>query len=326
MSTRHINMAVIVLLTSLVLAACTLPAPTRKAETENPSAAFTAAAQTIVARLTQASITPAIPSTPLPTGAELPTATQLAPATQATETSTPEPSPTAEATAQATEEATAQATETAAPTETQQANLTATPTLPASDPKAALGTPDFVDTFQNADNWAIYEDKHVSFKVDQANGELVMTAFNPDSWDGWMLSWPVLSDFYLEMTATSGDCSGLDRYGLVFRSVKSDTDYVGYLFGITCDGRYSLRRWNGEKFIPIIDWTADEHIRSGLNQTNRIGVYAQGDRISLYANSELLEEVRDSTHEEGKFGVFVGSVNTSDFIVRVDEIDYWELP
>ena len=326
MSTRHIGLAVIGLLISLAFAACTLPAPTPPAGTENPSTAFTAAAQTIIARLTEVGITPAVPGTPVPTSAEFPNVTQLAPTVLAVETSTPAPSPTAETTIQATAEATEQATETATPTETQVANPTATSTLPASDPKAGLGNPDFVDTFKNADNWAVYEDKHVSFDVNQADDKLVMTAFNPDSWDGWMLSWPVLSDFYLEMTATSGDCSGLDRYGLVFRSVKSDTDYVGYLFGITCDGRYSLRRWNGEKFVPITEWTADDHVRSGANQTNRIGVYAQGDRISLYANSGLLEEVRDNTHEEGKFGVFIGSVNTTDFTVRVDEIDYWELP
>ena len=318
MPTRHIDLAVIFFFASLILVACSFPSPGTQAGTENPSAAFTAAAQTIIAQLTEVGATPAFTAGPAPTIPASTPATQPAPTSLATEASQPAPSRTAETTAPATE--------TAAPTNTQAANPTATPTLPASDPKAGLGNPEFVDPFENADNWATYADQHVSFDVDQADGELVMTGFNPDSWDGWMLSWPSLSDFYLEMTANSGQCSGLDRYGLVFRSVKSDQDYVGYLFGITCDGRYSLRRWNGENFVTIIGWTADERIHSGANQTNRIGVYAQGERISLYANSALLEETSDDTYEEGKFGVYVGSVNTPDFTVRVDEIDYWELP
>ena len=289
-----------------LLSACSLPAPGAP-PTQDVAPEYTAAAQTIIAQLTQAAGTTA-PSAESPTEA---------PATMTTETTAEIPAP-------------QPATQTPTPTETQQATATPVPTetptptnLP-SDPRTALGEPDFLDTFQNGDNWALYEDDHVRFRVN--DGTLRMVAFNPDFWDGFVLSWPVISDFYLEMTATTKSCSGRDNYGLVARAGNSDNGYAAYLFGISCDGRYSLRIWDGESFTRLIDWTESEHIESGSNQTNRIGFMADGDTLSLYANGNLLKETQDDTFDEGKFGVFVGSANTSDFTVLDDEIAYWELP
>lgn len=289
-----------------LLSACSLPAPGAPA-TQDVAPEYTAAAQTIIAQLTQAAGTTA-PSAESPTEAPVIVTTESVSETPPSEPATETPTPTE------TQEATA----TPVPTDTP------TPTSLPSDPRTALGEPDFLDTFQNGDNWALYEDDHVRFRI--TDGTLRMVAFNPDFWDGFVLSWPVISDFYLEMTATTRTCSGRDNYGLVARAGNSDNGYAAYLFGISCDGRYSLRIWDGESFTKLIDWTESEHIEAGSKQTNRIGFMADGDTISLYANGNLLEETQDDTFDEGKFGVFVGSANTSDFTVLDDEIAYWELP
>lgn len=293
---------------SLLLGACSLPAPNQPA-TQDVAPEFTAAAQTIIAQLTQAAATQAPPpeepsATPGDVSTEPVLQTGTAPAAE-----TP--------TATGTEEPTATATP-------EEAAETATATDLPSDPRAALGDPDFLDNFQNGDNWSLYEDEHVLFRV--ADEALRMVAFNAESWDGFMLSWPQINDFYLEMTATTNNCSGLDRYGLVSRSVRTDEGYAGYLFGISCDGQYSLRIWDGEAFTRLIDWTASEHIQAGSDQSNRIGMMMEGENISLYANGNLLAESTDETFEEGRIGVFIGSVNSEDFTVLVEEVAYWELP
>jgi len=304
--TRH-YLIIFSLFLIFVLAACSLPAPSAPT-LENPAAVYTAAAQTIIAQLTQA-VGTSTPSSPeaTPSG-ELPT---NATPTQATQTGIP---------ASLTPTETVTATSEASPTSTD----TATPTELLSDPRASLGNPNFSDTFQNGGNWSLYEDQHVSFSVN--NNTLKMLAFNPDHWDGFMLSWPVVSDFYLEMNATPKKCSGLDRYGLVARSTKTENGYVAYLFGVSCDGRYSLRSWDGEKFTTLIDWTASNFIKAGPNETNRIGFWAKGENLSFYANGNLLGKINNDTYKEGKFGVFIGSINTPDFNVRVDEIGEWDLP
>lgn len=294
------------LLIIALLSACSLPAPGARA-TQNVAPEYTAAAQTIIAQLTQAAGTTA-PSAESPTEAPEIVTTEPVSETPPSEAATETPTSTE----------TQEATSTPPPTDTP------TPTSLPSDPRAALGEPDFLDTFQSGDNWALYEDDHVRFRI--TDGSLRMVAFNPDSWDGFVLSWPVISDFYLEMTATTKSCSGRDNYGLVARAGNSDNGYAAYLFGISCDGRYSLRIWDGESFTKLIDWTESDHIEAGSNQTNRIGFMAGGDTVSLYANGNLLKETQDDTFDEGKFGVFVGSANTSDFTVLDDEIAYWELP
>ena len=302
------HLSVLAILLIIILTACSLPAPSEPA-TQDVAPEFTAAAQTIIAQLTQAAGTQAPPpeettATPGEVSTEPGLETETAPAVETqtpAETTEPTTTPTLEEPAE-----------------------TATPTSLPSDPRAALGDPDFLDNFQNGDNWSLYEDEHVLFRV--ADEALRMVAFNAESWDGFMLSWPQINDFYLEMAATTRDCSGLDRYGLVARSVRTDEGYAGYLFGISCDGQYSLRIWDGEAFTRLIDWTASEHIQAGSNQSNRIGIMMEGENISLYANGNLIAELTDETFEDGRIGVFVGSANTEDFTVLVEEVAFWELP
>lgn len=282
------------------LAACNLPASTEPPLIDE-SAANTAAAETIVAQLTQVveTLTPAGLESPLPEP------TQTAVIADITETLVPTAAPTQ-------------------PPETATSTAAPTPTLDPNDPKAGLGEPAFFDTFDDASNWPLYSDKHVSFEV--KNSKLVMTAFNPDRYNGWMLTWPVISDYYLEMTTKTKQCAGKDQYGAMVRAVKTDQGYIGYLYGISCDGHYSLRRWNGEKYVQLVDWTPSEHIKSGSSQTNRIGLMVNGNQFSMYANGKLIGEIQDDTHREGRFGVLIGSVNTPDVQVLVNEIAYWDLP
>jgi hypothetical protein len=301
-----------------MLVACKLPAP--GAATPDTAAAYTQAAQTIIAELTRvapsatALVTPPVPPGETPGGESPAEASPTAGATEPVATPTNADSPTPESTA-------AEPT----PSPTQSPAATSTPTTPSTDPKAGLGNPKFRDIFENDDNWSLYDNKRVSFEID--DDRLRMIALQADSSDWFMLSWPQLEDFYLEMTATPKDCSGRDRYGLVFRSVKSDdAGYEGYMFGLTCDGQYSLRIWNGSKHIVLVNWTASQAIHKGPNQANRLGVLVKGKKISLYANGNLLTEISDDQYAEGRFGPFVGSVNTEDFTVNVSEIAYWDLP
>jgi hypothetical protein len=194
-----------------------------------------------------------------------------------------------------------------------------------SDPDLPSGEPDWEDHFDSAGNWPLYRDDYVNFEV--KDGNAVMTAFKPESWDGWMLTWPQLSDFYLEATFISGsECSGLDRYGLVARQSKSEDVFVGYLLGLSCDGRYNLRSWDGEAFTHHVPWTVDDRIKTGPNQTHSLGFFAQGDRLVIYLNGMRLHELTDATFDQGQFGLFISSASTDDFEVAVDRIAYWSIP
>jgi hypothetical protein len=166
----------------------------------------------------------------------------------------------------------------------------------------------------------LFEDDHT--KVSLQDDNLVMKAVNADGWSGWALSWPVIEDFYLEATYNPGDCTGLDRYGLIARAPDANH---GYLFGLTCDGNYALRDWDGETFRMVKIWTPSAAIHQGPNQTNRLGLLADGDSLALFVNGERLAELEDSAYAKGAIGLFVGSVNTPGSTVTVSEIAYWDL-
>ena len=224
-------------------------------------------------------------------------------------------------------EATTNPTETIEPSPTPAATSTqtptASPTLGTSDPRASLGDPTWRDDFADASDWALYEDDHVRLEI--AENMLTMTAFNADYYNGWLLSWRKDVNFYIEATGTVETCSGRDSYGLMFRAPASDKGYIGYLFGISCDGRYSLRSWDGEVMSKILDWTLSAQLATGSGQTHRIGVWAQGNELKLYAQGELLKTLTDTTYSEGLFGVFISAAQTPNFTCNVEEFLYWDL-
>lgn len=241
-------------------------------------------------------------------------------------TAVPQEATATEPPATATEPAEPTAT-TPAPSDTPSASLTAGPTstLPAGDIRSTLGNPTFRDTLASGNNWPLGEDSFTRARVEE--GELHLTGLS--TVDGWRLSWPVIQDFYLEMTVRTGSCSGNDRYGLMARVPDRTAADRGYLFGFSCDGRYSLRAWHGpsETMTQLINLTASSAINSGSQQVNRIGLWIDGEQLALYANGTLLTQIEDDTYtQEGSFGIFVGARQTENFTIHVDEIAYWANP
>ncbi len=271
----------------------------------------TAAVQTIEAQLTGIAGTSlptpdkSITASPTPTETLPPTSTPLA-------TDTPLPSDTPEPSL------------TASLPSAEAAIVAATPTLNLDNPKASLGEPDWNDNFDSADNWPLYNDEHANMQI--KDGSLAMTSLvanRKDPWDSWMVTDAILSDFYIELSATPGECGGLDRYGLVIRANPEATK--AYLFGFSCGGEYSLRLWNGKKLFMLQPWQISQYIKKGPDQSNRLGLLARGKTMMLYANDNLLATVIDETYTEGSFGIYSGAANTDNFTVRFDQIAYWIL-
>ncbi|MEJ2600538.1 MAG: hypothetical protein P8Z00_19545 [Anaerolineales bacterium] len=298
------------------LGACALATPAPPATPQRPEAVYTSAAETIIAQLTQVA-GPVETSKPL-------TTTLTTDATPVSSTSVGEASGTQPATGaelSPSPNPTAESSATPTPTPPPSATPEPTATSVAGDPKLDLGNPTWRDTFNSSESWPIYDDEHVKMTVQDSS--LQMTLLNPDKWNSWILTWPILRNFYLEVTAKPGNCSGNDNYGLLARA-PSDTE--AYLFGFTCDGRYSFRRWTGERFATNVDWTASDDILSGKNQTNRLGLKADGTTFSLYANGHLLTSFHDANFRRGGIGLYASSFETTNFLVRFQEVQYWELP
>lgn len=207
-----------------------------------------------------------------------------------------------------------------------------TATLSPGDPRARQGAPTSTDTMDNPTPWLwpTGTDKYSSATF--SNGVQVITSL--DTKAGWRLANPTGHEFtntYIEATFKTNTCSGMDQYGIMLRvPVLSEPDQ-GYLFGVTCDGRYSLRRWDSKvspkgEMKRLVDWTTSSAINAGSNQTNRLGIFAVGKRLILYVNGALLTEAQDTLFPSGYFGVFIDYDSTKDLSVQIDEMSYWVNP
>jgi hypothetical protein len=218
---------------------------------------------------------------------------------------------------------------TAAPTEvpptatlTPTPSSTVSPTAVSGDPRTALGQFTWRDPFDSGNGWNLGEDSFTEAKVE--GGRFILTGLTTA--DGWRLTWPEVQDVYLEAAIRTRTCTGNDEYGLMFRVPDIHDPDEGYLFGFTCDGRYFFRTWDGENMTALISATASSAIQSGSDKTNRIGVWAEGDDFTLYANGTRLTEITDgSFSDKGGFGFFIGARQTDRFTIEADEIAYWDI-
>lgn len=293
----RIRTIVVCMVWALGLAGCGQPAPS----TPDP---------TQVADIVAATLT-AIPSATGMAATDGPAAASATVDLDQTLTETPNPTATSTPTAIPSE----------TPTITQTPTQVPSATLPPEDPRTDLGNPAWQAAFNGDGGWYTFETEQSSIQVE--DGNLVMQSFKANDYATWSLTWPKLTDFYLEMTATNGDaCQGRDRYGLMARA--SDPTH-GYLFGISCDGYFRVREYDGEKFTEIEPWQYSAHILTGPNQTNRLGFMAQGDELAVYANGHLLAEFSDDGHSKGTFGAFIAASQTPGFNVTVSRVVYWDL-
>ncbi len=272
-------------------------------------------------------------ASPAPTETQLPTAT-LAP----TETATLEPtlSPTAEfvATIAATSVDTTQTGGGAPNTQTGGGAPTPPPTLTPgtggtaqNDIRNKLGSPYKVDPMNDSSTWTWPVGKNKFTNIEFQNGMMRLTGLTKDS--GWRL--PLLdatSDVYVEMTVAPQDCSGADNYGIIFRVPVFREADRGYLFGLSCEGKYAVWKWDGQvepdgKATMLIQWRASDKINTGSGAFNRMGVMAYGDRLLLYINGVKVDEVRDTSYVGGNLGVFVNPSDEQPFTIWVDEMSYW---
>lgn len=220
--------------------------------------------------------------------------------------------------------ATIEATTTLQATQTVQAGPTAT--LPPGDPKKSLGQPAWQATSDTSKSFYLYENEGTLVKDD--NGLLSLTGKINNGWLGWSMthSHPA-QNFYLEAAFKTQDCGGADSYGVVFRA---PSDQAGYFFSVTCDGKYSLeaRDFTNNNDNTLVKLTPNGAIQPGANQTNRLGVLANSDKLSLYANGILLQTLTDTTFnpEKGFLGVQIAANLTTGFTVTLQEISLWTNP
>jgi len=201
------------------------------------------------------------------------------------------------------------------------------------NPVSAYGEPDFEDPMTGSaiSDWEeedgdLPDTMYIRLTLDEARfyvtGKLA-------GWSTWYFTWRELSDFYLQATIDSGNCSGQDAYGMIVRGPehRAGVSY-GYVVAFTCDGKLWVFRLDGAEPFTATDLVAyapSQHIHTGANQRNVIGIQAIGDQLTIYANGYQIAQVSDARYDSGRFGVFVSPQWTPFYTYRVVNLSYWEL-
>lgn len=104
--------------------------------------------------------------------------------------------------------------------------------------------------------------------------------------------------------------------GLLFR-YQDDKNF--YLFTVTGDGRYGLDMYKDDKLTTLIDWTELSAINAA-GELNSLRVETVGDKIRLYANDKLLDEISDDTFKRGKTAIALNTFDDPKLTVAFDNL------
>ncbi|HXX78351.1 MAG TPA: family 16 glycoside hydrolase [Ktedonobacteraceae bacterium] len=114
------------------------------------------------------------------------------------------------------------------------------------------------------------------------------------------------SNFAFEIQAkiVQGDCAGV-----VFRADTNNGKM--YFYEVCQDGTYDFSRYLDYSGNNVKDLAGGSSaaIVTGLNQTNTLGIVAQGSTLTIYVNKQKITSVTDSSFTHGQFGVFADATN-----------------
>lgn len=233
--------------------------------------------------------TPTAEDTPVPTASSRATEALVSPATE-----TPQTTPTVRPRA---------ATSTALPTET----ATATPTpLPAEtpDPNARVGDTLLEETFSGGTGWGWgYRDDTVTIAAERG----VVRAQVQEGDSGWRVSLgPDIAFIDQQSTLTIANtvCEDADEVGLAFRAGLDEANgkLNGYVFKITCGGKFGVDVVRGSQPSTLVGWTPSEAIRS---DENALRVWVSRGEMNFFINDQFVGAIRDNTYTEGRLGLYV---------------------
>ncbi|HUN22060.1 MAG TPA: hypothetical protein PK299_02885 [Anaerolineales bacterium] len=200
-------------------------------------------------------------------------------------------------------------------------SYTPTSTAPPLDPnKPAKGELLVHDTFVSEGIWSMGDSGISNVKVD--GNVLVFQVYKQRALEYRLVGYPG-TDFYAQITLQKSQCAIGDFAGLLFR-LQDPNNFLGVL--LDCQQNWRILRWNGGKLEWLTDWQANSAIKPLALEANLIGVQALGNTFDIFINDSKIHTFQDDFWSDGKFGVFVGSMQSGNFTATFDDLMIYEYP
>lgn len=149
-------------------------------------------------------------------------------------------------------------------------------------------------TFRSSSGNAVISDGFLTLAIPDSASEIISFS-----------SLPQYGDYFLSLDVDLSICGYYkDTYSLYFRVMDSN-NYYRWVFN--CQGETRVERVLRGKTYILKDWTVNGVLRLSAPQKFRIGVEANGDKLSFFANDTLLYELSDGYITAGGYGLGASS-------------------
>ena len=192
---------------------------------------------------------------------------------------------------------------------------------PTVDRRPPTGDLIFSDEFSDPDQWLLGQTSTTSIAL--GNQALTLALDQPGGYLYTLRKSPILSDFYLEVTASPSLCRAEDEYGLLLRFSPS---LEFYRFSLSCDGNVRLDKYfNGKASSPQAK-TPSGSVPRGAPSSSLISAWVNGKEMQFYINNEYQFTARDPSLLEGSLGFFVRSAGENAVTVSFTNLSVRTIP
>ena len=164
------------------------------------------------------------------------------------------------------------------------------------------------------------------FEITGATYELVDEALEFVFSEPNILTWAELperpTNYYIQVDATLASPVETAEYGIIFNYEDPENFY---LYGISNASTYSVWRLVDNNWEAIYDWTESDLLEVDEGNTNTLGLLMQEDSYAVVANGEVLAVLENTHPSLGSLALAAGAFEEADLIMRFDNVMLWDL-
>jgi TolB protein len=169
-------------------------------------------------------------------------------------------------------------------------------------PPAVLGALPMTDDFSNPDSgWPAADNDDA--KYEYQDGKYLLEVKPANRLYRVPLPDKVYADFDLEVEATLAEGPDAGYYGIIFRFVNHDNQYI---FRVSADGRIRIDRKAAGEYTTLVAWQESPAVNTG-QATNHLRINCEGTQCSAYVNGQQVATIDDSALLQGQIGFMVGN-------------------
>ena len=177
------------------------------------------------------------------------------------------------------------------------------------------GNDTYEETFDEVGTWRVDSDSEVSGQVQNGVFDFLVIA---DELTTWTTAGQNFGDGIYEVEATQVEGPDNNAFGMLFRMDDAENNF--YAFLISGDGYVWIGKYlDGLADAPIVsDWWFESPAIIRGDNTNKLGVRAEGANLQFFVNDQEVGRVTDSSFRNGDIGLMARSLGQGGVHVQFD--------